>query len=723
MIPYEHQLRNYAFDVETVKSHHKDKNGNYKVQKFNNSIITFDIETSSAWVEDGKVIGYRAGEPEEYWNSLEPISLCYIWQLSVDGIVYYGRELKDFIKVIEDIPSDLQTVIWVHNLSFEFGFLSDIFEWHNVFARSPHKPMKCVPCRFNNIEFRCSYMLTRLSLATWGEQLGFPKKVGDLDYDVLRTPWTPLTKTELDYCEVDCLVLHKGIKEYLKRYGKIRNIPLTQTGTVRREVKDRLTSDAEYVKFIKRLVPVDADEYKMLQEIFAGGYTHANRFWAGHIIQGLIQHYDFASSYPTVMICEKFPMTPWQYTGWKHLPKKELFDDYAYIIHLKFNNIESTSFNTYLQHSKCVAENVQLDNGRIIKAKSCELYITEQDLITIQNNYKYDSVEVYEVYESKKDYLPIELRKYILELYKNKTELKDVEGQEELYMQSKQYINSMFGMCVTAIVQADCELNNDIWSVKELTREYVEKKLSLLRHYNPREKRYFLSYSWGCWVTAYARRNLWECMESVDHDVIYVDTDSIFVLGEKDFSWYNEKVTNKLRKACEDTGIDFELTRPKTKAGKPKPLGVFAREDDCCEFITLGAKRYCERRASDNRLYLTISGINKDAVELLQNDISKFKDGFYFDKDSMLDGKVIQAERDGIKFDCVTKKMHTYLYDMPDITWHDGYHSTYKKGINLRRAGYTLGITDEYKELIKYLDYTIDDLPDYYFISARGRFC
>lgn len=706
MIEYNHQLRNYEFEVEKFTSHHK-KDGKYPTTYFNESIITFDIECTSGWLKNGKVIGYKKGLSEEFWNALEPISLCYLWQCSVDGVVYYGRELKDFIELLKDIPSKYQTIIWVHNLSYEFQFLSNILTWNDVFARSPHKPIKASCKEFPNIQFRCTYMLTRLSLATWGEQIGLPKMIGDLDYEKIRTPLTPLTKKEKEYGERDCLVVESGIKQYLKRYKKLRLIPLTQTGTVRQVVKDLLTSDSEYVSFVKRLIPRSAEEYKLLQDIFAGGYTHANRFWAGHIIDELIHHYDFASSYPTVMICEKFPMSPWQYTGWKKLPSNDKFDDYAYIIHCKFYNIESTSFNTYIQHSKTVSKKPILDNGRVIKAESCEMWITEQDLITVQNNYKYDDIEVFEIYESKKDYLPLPMRQYILELYKNKTELKDVEGQEDLYIQSKQYINSMFGMCVTAIVQSDCTFNmdDDVWTVKKLTKDFVEHKLEMLASRNPREKRYFLNYSWGCWVTAYARRNLWKCIEYCDKDMIYADTDSIFVLGDYDFSWYNKEITEKIRKSCLVTGLDFQLTRPKTKKGIEKPLGVFDKEKDCIEFITLGAKRYCERR-EDGKLYLTISGINKEAVELLKDDLHNFRDEFYFDKDA----------------DCVTKKQHTYISAQPIVKFDDGYVSDYTHGINLRRAGYTLGMTDEYKDLIKYMEYDTDDLPEFFYISARGRF-
>ena len=705
MIEYTNQMQTTDLDIEIHRSHHKKKNGKSPITKYCNSIMTFDIEVSSAWLENGKVIPYRKGESADYWNNLQPLALCYIWQFSCDGVVYYGRELRDFLRVLDDLPSDVEIIIWVHNLSYEFHFLTNILTWDSVFARSSHKPIKAKSKEYPNIEFRCTYMLTRLSLATWGEQLGVSKMVGDLDYDKLRTPLTKLTDKELKYCEMDCLVVEAGIKSYLKKYKKQRFIPMTQTGTVRQEVKEILMSDEEYVKKIKRLVPKSPEEYKRLQTVFAGGYTHANRYWSGQTIEGHIEHYDFASSYPTVMVAEKYPMTPWLYLG-SEMPSEDSFEDYAYILILKFSQLKSISLNTYIQASKVNAKNMKLDNGRVISADELTITITEQDYITIKNNYEWDSLEVIKAYRSKKDYLPKPFVEYILELYANKTELKDVEGKEELYMQSKQYINSMFGMCVTAIVQAEVELVGDEWIVKPLTRDFVQHKLEQLSQSNPREKRYFLSYSWGCWVTAYARRNLWKCIESCDHDVLYCDTDSIFVLGKHDFSWYNDEITKKLKIACKKQNLDFNKTRPKTPKGKEKPLGIFDSEDSCTEFKTLGAKRYVERREGDGKLHLTVSGINKGAVELLNDDIDNFEDGFNFDKDA----------------DCVTKKLSTYIVDMPTVKWNDGYISTYTHGINLRRSGYVLSMTDEYKKLISYMDFNLNDVPENFEILMRARF-
>ena len=705
MIEYTNQMQTTDLDIEIHRSHHKKKNGKSPITKYCNSIMTFDIEVSSAWLEHGKVIPYRKGESADYWNNLQPLALCYIWQFSCDGVVYYGRELRDFLKVLDDLPHDVEIIIWVHNLSYEFHFLTNILTWDSVFARSSHKPIKAKSKEYPNIEFRCTYMLTRLSLATWGEQLGVAKMVGDLDYDKLRTPLTKLTDKELKYCEMDCLVVEAGIKSYLKKYKKQRFIPMTQTGTVRQEVKEILMSDEEYVKKIKRLVPKSPEEYKRLQTVFAGGYTHANRYWSGQTIEGHIEHYDFASSYPTVMVAEKYPMTPWLYLG-SEMPNEDSFEDYAYILVLKFSQLKSLSLNTYIQASKVNAKNMKLDNGRVRSADELTITITEQDYITIKNNYEWESLEVIKSYRSKKEYLPKPFVEYILELYANKTELKDVEGKEELYMQSKQYINSMFGMCVTAIVQAEVELVGDDWIVKPLTRDFVQHKLEQLSQNNPREKRYFLSYSWGCWVTAYARRNLWKCIESCDHDVLYCDTDSIFVLGKHDFSWYNDEITKKLEIACKKQNLDFNKTRPKTPKGKEKPLGIFDSEDSCIEFKTLGAKRYVERREGDGKLHLTVSGINKGAVELLNDDIDNFEDGFNFDKDA----------------DCVTKKLSTYIVDMPIVKWNDGYISTYTHGINLRRTGYELSMTDEYKKLISYMDFNLNDVPENFEILMRARF-
>ena len=74
---YNGQLKDRELDIETRKSHKKDKNGNYPVKKFCNSIFTFDIEVTSAWLENDKVIPYRMLTDNELYNYKSLVQLLY----------------------------------------------------------------------------------------------------------------------------------------------------------------------------------------------------------------------------------------------------------------------------------------------------------------------------------------------------------------------------------------------------------------------------------------------------------------------------------------------------------------------------------------------------------------------------------------------------------------------------------------------------------------------
>lgn len=709
MIPYNGELRTYDFNIRKVRKNHKKSPEGYKIIKYCDSIITFDIETTSAYLEDGNVIPYTKGKPAEYWNNLQPLALCYIWQCSVDGTVYYGRELSGFVDLLNDLPKDTRIIIWVHNLSWEFHFLENYVKFSAAFARSPHKPIYAVLDGYDdNIEFRCSYMLTRLSLESWGKQIGLPKMVGDLDYDTIRTPLTELTDTELGYCERDCLVVEAGIKDYLKRYKDQWDIPLTQTGTVRRPVKAILTNDDDYMRCVKKTVPKSSIEYDRAQKASAGGYTHTNRMYSGIPIREEGEHRDFHSEYPTEMIRQKYPFSPWIYSPKKEIPPEGTFEDTAYIFLLRFTGIECVTYNTYLQFSKCISSDFSkflVDNGRVVECSGTfDIYVTEQDWLTIKETYIWEKMEVIRIWKSHKRYLHKDIIEFILDLYEKKTTLKGVEGSEDLYMQSKQYINSLFGCFLTSIIQADITYNDGSWEIGQLSPEIIDEKLAQLARPLKWEKRYYLNYWVGVYVTAYARRSLWKCIIPNDRNVIYGDTDSLFLRGHADFSWYNEWNMQLLNKSAKANGFDIKRVSPVAPDGEVCTLGEFALEPDFIEFKALGAKRYVERR-KDGKLYLTVAGINKGAVECLNDDIDNFKKDFEFDKDD----------------ESVKKKLLTYVYDQPEVVWPDGYVSTCKRGINLRRTGYKLTIPDAYEDLLRMSQMDIVDLPEHLIIQMRGR--
>ena len=376
------------------------------------------------------------------------------------------------------MPKETTLQIFVFNLSYEWHFLINLLTPLKVFARSPHKPIKCTFKEFPFIEFRCAYVLENTKLENWGNDLGIKKLVGDLDYEKVRTPLTPLTEKELSYCEHDCLIVYEGIKKEIETYGNIYDIPLTSTGKIRKDCKERIYKNG-YDKYIKRQVP-SAEIYALLIKVFSGGYTHANRYHANKAIRGHIEHYDLTSSYPACMIAFKYAVGRWNYRTETFIPKEESFENYAFIFKLLFVGLRYTKLNTYIQKSKIFnASDIVNDNGRVVSG-NFDIYVMEYDWLIIKDFYEWDKVILLDSWYSKKDYLPKEFIKYILELYVNKTQYKGLPEYEDVYRRSKQFLNALFGMCVTSIIQSDVKYVGGEWFIKDIKKEEIEKRLNSL---------------------------------------------------------------------------------------------------------------------------------------------------------------------------------------------------------------------------------------------------
>lgn len=673
-------------------------------QYYSDNIFCFDIEVSSGWLNEySDVITYSKYISEEKYNELDKIALPYIWQFSYEDNIYYGRELLEFQDLLEELDevSSVRKIIWVHNLPYEFQFMLnfDRIYFNDVFARTPRKPMRCV-VKGLNIEFRCTLSLTHLSLEKWGENVGVSKKVGDLDYKIFRTPYTELTDTEMDYCEYDLRVMIKGLRDtYLERWEHLWNIPLTQTGEVRRDVKQK-SSIKERID-ITYMLPGTVEEYNVLQYVFCGGDTHANYTKAGKVWND-VESEDFTSSYPTVMVSEKFPISHFKkvnddYDG--------IDEDYCYIMKIRAKGVKSNYNNSYLSSSRCTSENdgnikeLKADNGRVLSASELEVWLLDLDYEDFKKAYSTsEDIEILQLWRARKGYLPKFLIECVYEYYAKKTTLKGVEGEEENYQFYKQLVNALFGMCVTALLSEEIEFDGLNWYKYDITNDKVQNKLDEL-HKKCTEN--FLNYGWGVYITGYARHNLWTGIFEMDEDVLYYDTDSIKHINHNKylnyFNNYNNNVIIKMKKVLNYYNMDENLISPKDIKGIEHTLGLWDFDGNYSEFVTLGAKRYCYRSVKDNELHITVSGVKKKGAKLLKNDIKNFKDGFIFDKD----------ELDEIN---AGKMLLTYIdNDMKEFTYIDGYHSKYRYGINMRNTGYKLGITGEYKDLIQYMAYGIYD--------------
>ena len=265
---------------------------NYRKKQYYNIPCSFDIETTSTYINGQKV------------------AFMWAWVLNINGTSIIGRTWEQFEQCLEVIHKKLYTnperifVIYVHNLAFEYAFIGRRFEWEKVFSIDTRKPIYARDGR--GIEFRCSYLLSGYSLAKVAENLQtfkIRKLVGDLDYSLIRHSGSVMKPKETRYLINDGRIVVAYIAEEIERNGNIAKIPLTKTGYVRLACRRNCFSTSHREKHgnvyrarIKALT-LTLDEYDLLKQAFACGFVHCNPFYTDKILYN-VKSYDFTSSYP-----------------------------------------------------------------------------------------------------------------------------------------------------------------------------------------------------------------------------------------------------------------------------------------------------------------------------------------------------------------------------------------------------------------------------------------
>ena len=250
------------FDDIPVQKRKKGNNATSQKYYYKDIITAFDIETT-------------------YIKEIDQ-SVMYIWQWQFgDKCTVIGRtwhELRLFIEKLEDVLQDQRLMCFVHNLSFEFEFLSGVFDFapDDVFAIDHRKVLRAM--LHDKIEFRCSYIQTNMSLRAFCEKMGVKSYKLKMNYKKRRYWYTPLTPKEIAYCINDVKGLVEAMAVEMERDGdNLYTLPLTSTGYARRDAKKAM----RYVgaSYVQSQVP-DIEVYHLLREAFRGGNTHASRYYS-----------------------------------------------------------------------------------------------------------------------------------------------------------------------------------------------------------------------------------------------------------------------------------------------------------------------------------------------------------------------------------------------------------------------------------------------------------
>lgn len=685
-------------------------------------ICAFDIETTLV------KIGEHWAGAGRYRHLIEDyVSVMYIWQMQLGlDITIYGRTWEQFLLTMDSITMALNSgqrvVFYVHNLAYEWQFLRDqkilgaVLNEESVFCVKARTPVKFLAYD-DRIEFRCSYIHSNMSLGEFTDKMHVEhgKLSGEeFDYSVRRMPWTALTERQLEYCVNDVRGLVECIYKECEIDGdNLYTIPLTSTGYVRRDIK-RVIQTLPH-NYIKKQLP-DYETYRLLREAFRGGNTHASRFVSGRRIDKTVKCMDFSSSYPNVLINNKFPITPFREMTREAMQIDNIITlikkGRAVVARIAMDNVKLRDQFwpvPYLTKDKSRnIVNAVYDNGRIQSADYLETTITDIDLMILLEEYD-ANIEILDARFASYGYIPDPIKEVIREYFRRKTTLKGSTDVNDLiqYIKAKNKLNAIYGMSAQNPVKLEeCYMdadyitgihyNNKASFMSEEAAEAAHVDIYALAHEENSDKS-TMPYQWGVWVTAWARYNLEQAIRICWKSFLYCDTDSVYFYGDPDFTDYNQKAQDLSRRNGA-YAVD--------QAGKTHYMGVLELDKTCSSFITMGAKKYAY--IDEKGLHITIAGVNKKkgAAELTA----------YAAAHGLRDG--LDAMTEDFLFSDAGGTESVYN-DSPMWLMLDGRQIYVPTNVAIKPSTYKIGLSDDYAQLLSFLlDNGLVDLYQKNFLDA-----
>lgn len=322
---------------------------------------------------------------------LEDIDAGNVEEHTTMHLFRHSFELHALLDDLVSSTFDYVPVICCHNLSFDMYGLSswlDSCENVRVLAKSSRKPITFTICDESNnpkLVLWDTLVFSGQSLSRMGDDCGYPKAIGDWDYDLIRTPETPLSDDEIRYATHDVYALLAWLGWWIRRNPDIKpdriglNV-VTKTGVVRERRKVRFAnlhgkglklSLGRYWFFLNEQErPKTDDELYTMFAATRGGFTFCASEHASHAfdLSGSdfkVMGFDATSQHPAQMVSHAYPMhfvktTPKAldnvYMKIKRLPLGHIlrnwdkpFDSAIYACY-EFANIRPKEHSLYKEH-------------------------------------------------------------------------------------------------------------------------------------------------------------------------------------------------------------------------------------------------------------------------------------------------------------------------------------------------------------------------------------
>ena len=298
-----------------------------------------------------RIIGAYDSETTNYEHHGERIAFPILHQLGIlDGTpladidssnvesavnVELFRHSLDLFERLDEIVqarSGYVPVILCHNLAFDMYGLSPWLSRHEVrvLAKSARKPITFTVIGDDGkpgLVIWDTLIFTQQSLERMGADCGYGKAVGEWDYDLIRTPGTPLSDAELDYAKRDIYTLLAWFGWWIRRNPDIQPERLglnvvTKTGIVRERRRVRFDqmrgkrqkqNIGRYWLYRNRCeAPKTDDELFTMLACTRGGFTFCAMTAASVPYDtcgtdNIVLGYDATSQHPAQMVSHRYP--------------------------------------------------------------------------------------------------------------------------------------------------------------------------------------------------------------------------------------------------------------------------------------------------------------------------------------------------------------------------------------------------------------------------------
>lgn len=249
-----------------------------------------------------------------------------------DRVEFFRYELDavDHIQEIIDSASDYVPIICAYNLMFDLQPLLEVLAGRyrmraNAASTTNAYTVDLMEGDKPVLRFWDTFHLEQNGLSAMGETCGFAKATGSWDYDLIRTPETPLTELELFYAKRDVQVIPAYLRylceanEWLSS-DMLGNIVLTKTSLVRQMARHEIgklkvrkrsgrnsTLEREFETTCYYGLPESFDAYAIRKSCFRGGFTFTSAETASRTVHNVYSA-DVTSMHHTFIVGKRVPV-------------------------------------------------------------------------------------------------------------------------------------------------------------------------------------------------------------------------------------------------------------------------------------------------------------------------------------------------------------------------------------------------------------------------------